>query len=187
MLIKYVPNVLTVLRIIAIPFFVLASIKGASIHALFIFVLACITDYYDGMIARKYSIITDFGKLMDPLADKFLVLSALVLLCITPISYIHWSVIAIIFVREVAVTVLRQIYKKNNVVLPADIWGKVKTVTQMIGIIFALTFYAAVQNTEIFDSVEMAVVFYIQIYFWIVAGITLWSGVNYFLVKNTNQ
>ena len=194
-MIKYIPNILTMLRIIAIPFFVLSSLNGASILALFIFVIACITDYFDGMIARKYNIITNFGKLMDPLADKFLVLSALVLLCITPISYIHWSVIVIIFIREVAVTVLRHIYQKNNVILPADIWGKIKTIAQMIGVIFALLFYAIVQNVIIHADcgfwchfgfvldIETPVLLVMQIYFWIVAGLTVMSGVNYFLVK----
>ena len=197
-MIKYVPNILTLLRIVAIPFFVLSSKNGASLLALFIFIFACITDYFDGMIARKYNIITNFGKLMDPLADKFLVLSALVLLCIAPINYIHWSVIAIIFIREVAVTILRQIYKKNNIILPADIWGKFKTVTQMFGVIFALLFYAIVQNTRLkVDTdlwrhfrfvleIESTVVFSMHIYFWIVAGLTVMSGVNYFLVKKYN-
>jgi len=199
MMIKHVPNILTILRIIAIPFFVVSSMKGASVLALFIFIFACFTDYFDGKIARKYNIITDFGKLMDPLADKFLVISALVLLCIAPISYIHWSVIMIIFIREVAVTVLREKYKKNNVVLPADIWGKVKTITQMIGVIFALLFYAVVQNTMLciesgfwcyfrfILDIELRVIFFMQIYFWIVAGLTVMSGINYFITKKSNQ
>jgi len=92
-MIKHIPNALTMMRVLAIPFFVFSAINNLPILATTIFILACITDYYDGMLARKYNIITNFGKLMDPLADKFLVLAALVVLCIDPINYIHWSVV----------------------------------------------------------------------------------------------
>jgi len=202
-MIKYIPNILTFLRIIAIPFFIWLSLSGMSFYALMLFVFACITDYYDGMVARKYNIITNFGKIMDPLADKALVLAALILLNIAPISYIHWSITLIIALREIAVTTLRHIYQKKNIIIPADIWGKIKTTVQMIGVISALFFYMLVQNTPNLHDVEFMlampqvlnylsimcvfeseIVFYIQIYFWIVAIITILSGMNYFFIKN---
>ena len=187
---KYIPNTLTMMRVLAIPFFVYSAINNLPILATTIFILACITDYFDGMLARKYNVITNFGKLMDPLADKFLVLAALVVLCIDPINYIHWSVMVIILVREVAVTVLRHIYQMKNIVIPADKLGKIKTTVQMIGIIFALIFYTVVQYieplmtvSEFFSKIFIyreTIIYFIQIYFWLVAAITIWSGVNYF-------
>ena len=189
-MIKHIPNALTMMRVLATPFFVFSAINNLPILASAIFILACITDYFDGMLARKYNVITNFGKLMDPLADKFLVLAALVVLCIDPINYIHWSVMVIILFREVAVTVLRHIYHKKNIVIPADKLGKIKTTVQMIGIIFALIFYSVIKYIEQLMTVsehfskisiyQENIIYYIQIYFWIVAAITVWSGVNYF-------
>ena len=147
-MIKYIPNILTVLRMVAIPFFIICIAKDMEFYALIIFVLASITDYFDGMIARKYNLISNFGKLMDPLADKFLVLTALVSLNVPPISYIHIIVTVIIALRELAVTVLRHYYQKKNIIIAANIWGKIKTIVQMIGIIAALLLYVIMQNIE---------------------------------------
>ena len=182
---KYIPNLLTLLRLIAIPFFVILSLGNRSIAALFVFVFACITDYFDGMIARKYNVISNFGKLMDPLADKTLVLAALVLLAIPTISYIHWSVVLIIAFREIAVSVLRQRYLKKNIVIAANIWGKIKTVVQMTGIITALVLFAAFKMNifEFLMPYQNGLIFSIRCYFWITALITMLSGMNYFMVK----
>lgn len=183
---QYLPNILTMLRLIAVPVFVLCYYYWYNpVLGLTLFVLASITDYFDGWIARKYNVISDFGKLMDPLADKILVLSALIILTLPPISYIHWTVVAIIALREISVTVLRDYYRARNIIIPANIWGKLKTVFQMIGIIAALLLYASIPflrdylaPTTIHSVVQILIVF-----FWIIALITILSGLNYFIIK----
>jgi len=181
-MIKYIPNILTILRFIAIPFFVLLSLYGHPLYALLVFIIACLTDYFDGKIARKFNIISNFGKLMDPLADKVLVLSALFLLCISPISYIHWSVFVIILLREVAVSILRYHYNKKKIVISANIWGKIKTLVQMTGIVIAFTIYTlfSLEISVTIIHYQKSLILFIQLYFWITSIITILSGVNYF-------
>ena len=180
---KYIPNSLTFLRLLAIPFFVLLYFKGQAIGALFVFVGACITDYYDGMLARKHNTISKFGKLMDPLADKILVITALILLSLMPVSYLHWSIIIIISAREIAVSVLRHVYIKKNIVISADLWGKIKTIVQMTGIIAALTLDAIIYIFPAFNSFAHHIILVINYYFWGTAVITILSGLNYFIKK----
>ncbi len=133
------PNKLTVLRMCMIPFFVLFMetelIGGASKYvALAIFVIASITDTLDGQIARKYNLVTNFGKFMDPLADKLLVCSALI--CLSGVIP-SWIVILIIS-RELIISGFRTIAADNGIVIAASYWGKIKTVFQMIMIIWLI-------------------------------------------------
>lgn len=133
------PNKLTVLRMCLIPFFVLfmeASIFGEADKyvALLIFVVASLTDMLDGKIARKYNLVTNFGKFMDPLADKLLVCSALI--CLGGVIP-KWIVIVIIS-RELVISGFRTIAADNGVVIAASPWGKVKTVCQMVMIIWLI-------------------------------------------------
>ncbi|MCK9328557.1 MAG: CDP-diacylglycerol--glycerol-3-phosphate 3-phosphatidyltransferase [Candidatus Cloacimonetes bacterium] len=182
---KMIPNLLTILRVIAIPFFVFFIIKNQPLYGLVIFILASITDYFDGLIARKFNIISTFGKLMDPLADKILVISALVLLNIEPIAYIHWIVTFIICFREIAVTVLREYYHKKEIIIAANFAGKIKTFLQMFGIITALLIYT-MKEFGFWDFVinnEQMIIFYIQVYFWATTFVTVLSGLNYFFIK----
>jgi len=178
-LFKILPNSLTIFRIVAIPFFIVSLVEGRSVLALFIFIGACLSDYFDGMLARKYKNITKFGQLMDPLADKFLVLSAMILLCIKPISYIHWSVTFIITLREIIITILRSIYLRRKILIPANNWGKIKTIFQMTGIIGSLLSYA-IFKLGFVPTFEKTTIIIIQVYFWIVLGITILSGWVYF-------
>ena len=186
-MIRQVPNILTGLRVIAIPFFLWCSLSDMTLAAMFIFVIASITDYYDGFIARKYQIVSNFGKIMDPLADKLLVLSALIILNIAPILYISWIVTAVIAIREIAVTYMRHYYQQKNIIIPADIYGKIKTILQLTGIITSLVFYNAVLLFSpyfgFFGKIESGIIMGIQVYFWIVVVVTILSGVNYFLAK----
>lgn len=133
------PNRLTVLRLILTPVFVVClSIRfpGSFVLAFLIFLAATLTDYLDGVIARKQGLITDFGKLMDPLADKVLIASAFI--CLIPIGAIPaWAVIAII-AREFLITGLRLLAGSQGSVLPAEKIGKHKTGWQMATIIFYL-------------------------------------------------
>ncbi len=129
------PNKLTLLRMILVPFFVvfmLAPVFGEADRwiALAVFIIASLTDLLDGKIARKYDLVTNFGKLMDPLADKILVSSALICLCALD-RLAGWIVIVIIS-REFIISGLRQIAADNGVVIAASYWGKYKTTFQMI-------------------------------------------------------
>lgn len=132
------PNKLTLLRVIMIPFFVLfmlAPITGAPDKwiALAIFVAASLTDTLDGYLARKYHLITNFGKFMDPLADKLLVCSALI--CLIDTGQIPSWVVIIIIAREFIISGFRLIASDNGIVIAANWWGKAKTISQMVMII----------------------------------------------------
>lgn len=130
------PNKLTVGRIALVPFFVASLLIDFPFHnlvALFIFIVASITDLLDGKIARKHNLITDFGKFADPLADKILVLSAL--LCFVQGGYCDCIAVILVLFREFSVTSIRLIAASNGKVVAANIWGKIKTVSQMIAII----------------------------------------------------
>lgn len=130
------PNKLTVGRIFLVPFFVAAmliSFPCNNIAAIIIFVIASVTDMMDGKIARKKNLITDFGKFADPLADKILVLSAL--LCFVQKGLCGCVPVIIVLFREFTVTSIRLIAASKGKVVAANMWGKVKTVSQMIAII----------------------------------------------------
>ncbi|SCX02083.1 CDP-diacylglycerol--glycerol-3-phosphate 3-phosphatidyltransferase [Ruminococcaceae bacterium P7] len=138
------PNKLTLWRIILVPFFVAALLIPFPLHtivALVLFIAASITDMLDGRIARKRNLITDFGKFADPLADKILVLAAL--LCFVQNGWCDCIAVIIVLFREFTVTSIRLIAAAKGEVIAANIWGKVKTVTQMVAIITILVFRAA--------------------------------------------
>ena len=131
------PNRLTILRIFLIPFFVFFMLSDFSKWiALIIFVVASLTDMLDGKIARKYNLLTDFGKFMDPLADKLLVCSALI--CLVELKRIPaWIVIAIIS-REFIISGFRLVAAEKQIVIAANFWGKIKTVCQMFMVILMI-------------------------------------------------
>ena len=135
------PNKLTIARIIMIPFFVaflMYDITGNADKwiALAIFVIASLTDTLDGYLARKYHLVTNFGKFMDPLADKLLVCSALI--CFTATGQLAEWITIIIIAREFIISGLRLIAADNGIVIAASYWGKFKTVSQMIMIILMI-------------------------------------------------
>lgn len=133
------PNKLTTLRVIMIPFFIfffLSDMKYGPVIGAVIFVVAAFTDMLDGHIARKYHLITTFGKFMDPLADKLLVCSALI--CLVETGDISSWVAIIIIAREFGVTGLRVLAASDGIVIAASWWGKIKTITQMVAIISLL-------------------------------------------------
>ena len=136
------PNKLTILRVCMVPFFVAALLweNGESqtlrLVADVIFIVASLTDMLDGKIARKYNLITDFGKFMDPLADKLLVCSALIGL--VELRQIPAWVVIIIIAREFIISGFRLVAADNGVVIAASYWGKFKTVFQMITVILMI-------------------------------------------------
>lgn len=183
-MIKYIPNILTVFRMIMVPVFIwliffFSPEKSGAIFGLIVFIIASISDYYDGMLARKYKIVSNFGKVMDPLADKFLVAAALFALALPPIKFIHISVVVIILVREVGITILRDYYAKKEIYIPANMWGKVKTTFQMTGIIAALLYYSVRFYVNIPEKINNNFIIGFQIFFWVIVVITLMSGVSY--------
>lgn len=175
------PNKLTMLRMVLIPFFVAFMLLDGAVPfnrviALVIFVAASLTDYLDGSIARSRGLVTDFGKLMDPLADKLLVMSAMLLM--VELMDLSAVVVIIILSREFLVTSLRLVAAPSGKVIAASKWGKAKTVSQMIWIVLTLAIYAGLLPLEAGTAA------------WVVNGLTvvataltLISGVDY-LWKN---
>lgn len=170
------PNKLTLFRVVMIPFFVvfmLAPIGGAAAKwiALAIFIIASLTDALDGYLARRDNLITDFGKFMDPLADKLLVCSALI--CLVELDKIPCWVVIIIIAREFITSGFRLIAADNGVVIAASYWGKFKTVSQMVMIILLIA--------------DLGGVFYTigQIFIYLSMALTVISLIDY-LIKNRN-
>lgn len=133
------PNILTFLRILMIPIiiYIMDSDFPNSNHiACILFIIASISDYFDGYLARKYNLVTNLGKILDPLADKLLILS--ILICLTTTRIIPIWIVLIILTRELAMTSLRAIAADSGIIISANILGKIKTVVQMISIIFIL-------------------------------------------------
>lgn len=133
------PNLLTLLRMALVPVFYivfLADLPNSDVWGALIFIVASLTDFLDGYLARKYHLITNFGKIMDPLADKILVLTALICLIVVGRAP-AWAVV-IILARELAITGLRAVAAAEGIVIAASYWGKFKTVFQMISIILLL-------------------------------------------------
>ena len=132
------PNKLTIFRVILIPFFVLFLLMEPDnqtfrLIADLIFIVASITDMLDGKIARKYHLVTNFGKFMDPLADKLLVCAAMV--CLVATGQLAAWIVIIIISREFIISGFRLIASDNGIVIAASMWGKFKTVFQMLMII----------------------------------------------------
>ena len=170
------PNKLTVLRVLMIPFFVLLAlddlVPGYSHYiAVAIFIIASLTDLLDGKIARKYNLVTDFGKFMDPLADKLLVCSALI--CLVSMEKLPAWMVIVIISREFIISGFRLVASDNGVVIAASYWGKFKTTFQMLMIIVLFLDLGGV-----FDLIG-------QILTWAALVLTVVSLVDY-LVKNKN-
>ena len=133
------PNKLTVMRMILVPFVVAALLYPLPHHylvALLLFAAASYTDHLDGKIARRDNLVTDFGKFMDPLADKVMVLSAMV--CLVSLGFADVWIVVLMLAREFMVTSIRLVAVDKGRVSAANIWGKVKTVTQIIAILGVL-------------------------------------------------
>ncbi len=136
------PNKITVFRVILIPVFIFFMLKpditGAKWWALGFFCLASVSDFFDGYLARKNNLVTDFGKFMDPLADKLLICSAIIALTSTTPDRMPAWIVIIIIAREFTISGFRLIASDNGRVIAASIWGKVKTVVQMFMVILLI-------------------------------------------------
>ncbi len=170
------PNKLTVLRVLMIPFFVvfmLWDIAGTADKwiALALFVIASLTDLLDGKIARKYNLVTNFGKFMDPLADKLLVSAAMI--CLVEMGRLPAWVVIVIISREFIISGFRLIASDNGIVIAASYWGKFKTVFQMVMIIVLIC-----DLGSFFTILE-------QILIWVSLILTVVSLIDY-IAKNVN-
>lgn len=180
------PNKLTIARIIATPVFMAALMFEFPYHytvSLVIFALASLTDMIDGKMARKYNLITDFGKFLDPLADKMLTTAAFLGFIKLGIGWqVTWILFIVLF-REFMVSSLRLVVvSSGGKVIAANIWGKLKTVMQMAGICTALLAYALIKDFGIANASFVGVCdAVISILFWISAVLCIISGVIYFL------
>lgn len=188
------PNKLTISRMVMIPAFIAffyVQFTGHYFVALAVFAIASLTDLLDGKIARKYNLVTNLGKFLDPIADKVLVLSALVVMLTVPEFFTYglgdWAIIvagcgvAVILAREIIVSGFRMVAASSGMVIAADIFGKYKTVTQDISIVILLVGGGV---CELVDGLPGQIINYIGLGFFAVSVIlTIISGVNY-LVKN---
>lgn len=176
------PNKLTMLRVIMVPFFMvfaaMSHYGSAGFNATYsliagvLFAAASFTDFLDGYLARKNHLVTDFGKFMDPLADKMLTTAAIIYMVVDGVC--SPVVLAIIMFREFAVAGVRMIAAESGTVIAANIWGKVKTVLQMLTIIFYYFAAALAGPTNV-----MAVSLITQVLCWAVAAVTALSGAIY--------
>ena len=166
------PNKLTVARMIIVPFLVVFLLSGLGGDAnryisLILFVVARITDWFDGHRARKNNLVTNFGKVMDPLADKLLVCSAII--CMIELNRLPAWFVIIIIEREFIISGFRLIAAENGIVIAANYWGKFKTVSQMIMIILLILH---------FDTIPAFVILE-QIFIWISLALTVISLMTY--------
>ena len=180
------PNKLTLLRCILTPIFLACVVIEFPFHygvALLVFIIASLTDYFDGMIARKYNLVTNLGKFLDPLADKALTTTAF-------IGFVHminsrtlpWALF-IILLREFAVTSVRLLAAKDGVVVAASFAGKLKTVMQMVSIIYMLAFKQAVRVAVVRNAIGAAGVLWGSriglALIWVAVIATVVSGIQY--------
>ena len=166
------PNKLTMFRVILIPFFVMFMLVDITSRdkwiALAIFIIASLTDLLDGKIARKYNLVTNFGKFMDPLADKLLVCSALI--CLVALDRIPAWMVIVIIAREFIISGFRLIASDNGVVIAASYWGKFKTTFQMVMICLMIADITAIRLLTV-------------VVMWAAVALTVVSLIDY-LVKN---
>ncbi len=178
------PNKLTVARIIATPIFMLFMVwnfKGHYVASLLLFIAASLTDMFDGKYARKHNLVTDFGKFLDPLADKMLTTAAFIGFAVNGIGKgIGWILFIVLF-REFLISSLRLVaVSSGGKVIAANIFGKLKTVSQMVAIIYVLAaeFFIEIVKIDILTSVLRSLS---DIFLWISAILAVISGVIYLI------
>ena len=170
------PNKLTIARMIIVPFLVIFLLTGWGGEAnryisLTLFVVASVTDWFDGYLARKNNLVTNFGKFMDPLADKLLVCSAMI--CMIDLKRLPARFVIIIIAREFIISGFRLIAAENGIVIAANYWGKFKTASQMIMIILLILHFDG-----IFVILE-------QIFIWLSLALTIISLITYIWQNRT--
>ena len=180
------PNKLTLIRMIVVPFFLLALVlkfQHAMLVALVLFIAASLTDYFDGMLARKHGLVTNFGKFLDPLADKMLTTSALLGFMIMDSSVLPgamWITFITLFREFVVFGIRLAAVSDGGKVVAANIWGKAKTVSQMIGIITVIFVQWLHIDTVLLTDLAYEILRLVGVCaMWISAILTIVSGVIY--------
>lgn len=186
------PNKITIFRIFLIPiliiFLLVAAIPNRFFFALITFLVASLTDHLDGKLARKYGQITNFGKFLDPLADKMLVMSAFI--CFVDLNLVSSVPVIIILLREFLVTSIRLVAMSSGKVVAANTWGRTKTVTQIVAVTVILISQCFSQHLENFSYNELKFISSINNFFvWVAVIFTVFSGYvylkeNFYLIKN---
>jgi len=160
---------------------------AGSISALIVFTVASVTDFLDGYLARKYGLISMFGKIMDPIADKFLVLSAFFIF--TQMQIMGLWAFVVIAAREVIITGLRLLAMRSGAALAAEGAGKLKTVLQIALIyliMFAVILAQWIMDGNLHQEIMEILFQAINLFIWVVVAVTLWSGIS-FLIKNRKE
>ncbi len=173
------PNQLTLLRVLLIPVFMILylSCGQAGVYgALAVFILASITDQLDGYLARKHHQVTTFGKLMDPLADKMLTMSALIAFVEKGMPYMTAGVVMVILARELIVTGIRMIAMGEQQVIAASMWGKAKTVSQMVLVIGIMVFEIAKWHLPAYAGMMDFLILVMTV---VAVVLTIYSGIDY--------
>lgn len=179
------PNKLTMLRVIMVPFFMAfaalckyGTLQFSATYGLIagvLFAVASVTDFLDGYLARKYHLVTDFGKFMDPLADKCLTTAAIIYMVVDGVC--SPIVLAVIMFREFAVAGVRMIAAESGTVIAANMWGKVKTVLQMLTIIFYFFGISLTYGNTVLGNLNVWLIS--DWLCWLVAAATAISGIKY--------
>lgn len=175
------PNILTLLRIALIPVLavlLLSPSKEAAFWAAAVFAVASVTDWLDGYLARRMEIVTTFGKFLDPIADKMIVMAALVM--ILPYQRVPAWMVLVILGREIIITGLRGLASTEGIVIPASNLGKFKTIFQIVAILGLLLHYDyhwffSINHPYLYVNMHNIGIFYL----WIAVILTIWSGVDY--------
>jgi CDP-diacylglycerol--glycerol-3-phosphate 3-phosphatidyltransferase len=173
-----ISNALTVSRIVMVPVIALLLLRDEivlSLAAAALFVIAMVTDFLDGYFARKYRIESDLGRLLDPLADKFLIVTILIMLI--PLGRVPAWIAAVIVARELAVTGLRSIAAERRIIIPADWLGKYKTALQCVALIPLLIHHPI--PLPVIERLQFQLAG--EFFLWVAMFFTLWSGVEYFV------
>jgi CDP-diacylglycerol---glycerol-3-phosphate 3-phosphatidyltransferase len=176
-----IPNMLTLLRIALIPvmaILLLSPTRKAGFWAAVVFAVASTTDWLDGYLARRMGIVTTFGKFLDPIADKLIVMAALIM--ILPFDRVPAWMVLVILGREIIITGLRGLASTEGIVIPASNLGKFKTIFQIVAILGLLLHYDyhwffAINNPYLLVNMHNVGLFYL----WIAFVLTVWSGVDY--------
>ncbi|MBI5656819.1 MAG: CDP-diacylglycerol--glycerol-3-phosphate 3-phosphatidyltransferase [Geobacter sp.] len=176
-----IPNILTLLRIAAIPllvFLLMSPDREPGFWAAALFAVASVTDWLDGYLARRMGIVTVFGKFLDPIADKLIVMAALIM--ILPFGRVPAWMVLVILGREIIITGLRGIASSEGIVIQASDLGKFKTIFQLVAIIGLLLHYDyrwffGIDHPYLVVNMHHVGIFYL----WIATVITIWSGVDY--------
>lgn len=188
------PNKITILRILLVPFITIlllcTQINNRFVYAFITFLIAAYTDHLDGKIARKRNSITDFGKFADPLADKALVMSSFI--CFVSMGEMSAIAVIVILIREFSVMSIRLVSAKGGKVISASFWGKAKTISQMITILFIILLLAVRQGCgEIIYPYNIYSNFIKEVFIWSSVILSWVSGIiyirdNYHFIKNFN-